>query len=141
MSVVDRDVTLTRVRAVALTLVAAMLAMAVGVAFVAREIPPRADGDVAGVLVPLTALFGLVSPVLGYRLYLLIRERPAPAAVERFRTATILGLAVTESAAFSGLIAYLLSGRVETLIGLVTHILLAGAIWPSDERLRMFEER
>jgi len=141
MSTGDREAALSRARLIALALVAGTVALALAIAVIARQIPPHPDGGAARVMVPLSALFGLVSPVLGYRLYLLIRERPAPAAAERFRTATILGLAVTEGAAFSGLIAYLLSGRYETLIGLVTHILLAGAIWPSDERLRMFEER
>ena len=89
------------------------------------------------------ALFGLVSPVIGFRLYQYQRERrPAVDSAEqgcaRFLRATILALAVTEGAAFFGVIAFMLGGGPFALVGVAMHLLLVGALWPSEEKLDRF---
>lgn len=89
------------------------------------------------------ALAGLISPVIGYRLYAWLRERyPAEAShVERcagFVRATLLSLAVSESVALFGIFAYWFSAALPALIGVVTHVILVGAVWPTDERLEAF---
>jgi len=105
------------------------------------ELLPTGDALVAAA--PPAALLGLVSPVVGYRLYLWVRERAArPASrAERcgaFVRANLVAMAVTEGAALFGIVAYLLSGRLFPLVGVLTHVLLAGAIWPSAEKLDLF---
>lgn len=89
------------------------------------------------------ALAGLVAPAIGYRVYLGVRAvRPgATSRRERaaaFRRATILSAAVTESAAMLGIIAYVMSADWAALTGVVTHVILVGAVWPSRERLESF---
>ena len=89
------------------------------------------------------SLIGLVSPVIGYRLYLLRRERvPTGAsrteACRAFLHAGIVALAVTQGAAILGLVGYALSGTLSALSGVLTHVLLVGAIWPAPERLESF---
>jgi hypothetical protein len=96
-------------------------------------------------LVGPAALLGLVSPVIGYRLYLLLRDRiPSEADVEArcrsFVSAGLVALAVTDGIALLGLVAYFVSGQPYSLVGVATHVLLAGAIWPSPERLQAFVE-
>ncbi len=91
------------------------------------------------------ALFGVVSPVIGYRLYHSIRDRLAPDASydERCRAfiqANLVALAVTEAAAFLGIVAYMLSREPWGLLGLLMHVLLAAAIWPSAERFHGFTD-
>jgi hypothetical protein len=90
-------------------------------------------------------LCGLVSLVIGYRLYAWLRERVPSGASHRqrcaaFVRATIVALAVTESTALFGVIVFWLSGEPIALIGVATHIILAGALWPGPERLRAFVE-
>ena len=91
------------------------------------------------------ALAGLVGPVIGYRLYLLFRERiDADSEVgERCRgfvRATTYALSITAAIAVAGAILFALTHEVATLVGALGHVLLAGAIWPSAERLEAFLE-
>lgn len=86
------------------------------------------------------ALAGLVSPVVGYRLFLWRRERLDASADPDVRCAgymqaTILSLSITEGIALLGIVVFLLTGRAFPLVGVVTHTLLTGAIWPSRERV------
>lgn len=88
-------------------------------------------------------LFGLLAPVIGFRLYEWLRSRGGDPETEleagkRFSNATLLALAVTEAAGALGVVAYLFSGRLVALTGLLTHVLLAGAIWPSMDRFELF---
>jgi hypothetical protein len=88
-------------------------------------------------------LLGIVSPVVGYRLYHLMLERipPRAGADERravFVRANVLAMGVTEAVAFFGVLVYGVTGEWVALTGLVTHVLLAGAVWPSPERLELF---
>ncbi len=91
------------------------------------------------------ALFGVVSPVIGYRLYHSVRDGLAPDASQgercrAFTRANLVALAVTEAAAFLGIVAYMLSGEPWGLLGLLMHVLLAAAIWPSAERFEGFTD-
>lgn len=91
----------------------------------------------------LAALTGLVSPVIGYRLYAWLRERiPAGAShaarCAGFLRATELALAVGAGIALFGIVAYCLSAVFAALIGVVTHMILVGAVWPTPERLETF---
>ncbi len=91
------------------------------------------------------SLIGLVSPVIGYRLYALQRERvPSGAGPAQrcrlFLRAGIVALAATEGAALLGVVGYMLSGTLSALSGVLTHVLLVGAIWPTPERLDAFLE-
>jgi len=96
-------------------------------------------------LAPPAALLGLVSPVIGYRLYALLAERVSPtedAGARRgaFLRATVVALSVADGVAVFGIVAFALSGKPMALIGVLTHVILTGAIWPSEERLETFLE-
>jgi len=119
--------------------------MAAGVLFVAALSGLFEPTGALSVLIGPAALFGLVGPVLGYRLYLLLRERiPAEAdAVERrrvFLRATLSALSITEAAALFGVLVFVFSGEWYAAVGVATHIILTGAIWPTQERLDAFLE-
>ena len=94
-------------------------------------------------LVAPAALLGIVSPVIGYRLFMMQAERvPAGACVAQgcraFLKAILVAMAVSEGIALFGLVAWLTSGRLIALIGIVTHMILVGAIWPAEARLERF---
>jgi xanthosine utilization system XapX-like protein len=96
-----------------------------------------------GFLAGPAALFGLVGLLIGYRLYHWLRERiPAGASEEarqaRFVQATIAALAVTDAVAVFGVVVYWFSGDPFALVGVVTHVILVGAVWPTPERLEEF---
>ena len=96
------------------------LAVPVVVVLTAGFDPPRALAFLVG---PAT-LFGLFSPAVGYRVYLWQREGGA-----RIERAAGLSLAVTEAAAYLGILVHVFSGRLSPLAGVVTHVILAAAIW------------
>lgn len=90
-----------------------------------------------------SVLFGLVSPVIGYRIYLKVRERSPKGfdgARRAFLRAHILAMVVTETAALFGCVAYILSPNPLAYAGFLMHVLLAGAIWPNRYRLEQFLE-
>jgi hypothetical protein len=94
----------------------------------------------------LAALLGIVSPLIGYRLYAWQRERDGVEGSHSrrcasFLRATVLALAVTEGVALLGVVAYWLTAEPHALIGVVTHVILVGAVWPTSERLANFIER
>jgi len=91
------------------------------------------------------ALFGLIAPVLGYRIYLHLRDSvPAGESVDvvcgLYLRATVFALGITEAAALLGVVAFMLGGGAFALVGLPMHLLLTGALWPSDEKLARFLE-
>ena len=105
-------------------------------------IPPRSQGLF---LVLPAGLIGLVSIAMGYRSYEWIRSRldadaSGPTRSRAFFVATVTALGVTEAAGLFGVIVYILSGRVVALSGVLTHVILAGAIWPTRERHDAFVE-
>jgi hypothetical protein len=100
---------------------------------------PRALGSLAAP----AALFGLVGLLIGYRLYHWLRERippgtPAAARQARFLRATVASLVVTEAVAIFGVVVYWYSDDPFALVGVVTHVILVGAVWPTPERLETF---
>ena len=127
---------LRRAVRVAGSLAAGVLALAAASGF----IESRSDFPALG---SLAALAGLVSPVIGYRLYAWLRERVPPGASHAVRCAgflraTALSLAVGGTVALFGIVAYGLSSVFAALIGVVTHMILVGAVWPTPERLETF---
>ena len=94
------------------------------------------------VLAPPAALLGLVSPVIGYRLYLWQRDRRSESSdrCAAYLRAVIVALAITEGIALLGIVIYLSTGRSFPLVGVLTHILLTGAIWPTREKIESWIE-
>jgi hypothetical protein len=94
-------------------------------------------------LVVPAGVLGLAAPAVGWRLQARIRER-APGGGEAGRRAyvgaVVSGLSVTAGASLLGVVAWFLSGDTLPLLGLVMHLLLAMALWPTDERLEQAEE-
>lgn len=130
--------TVARARLIAGALVAGVLLLTTASGLM------RAKAGLGGTVVP-AAVLGAVGPVIGFRLYLLTRDRiprEAPEALRRaaYLRAVLLALAVTEAAALFGVVIHGLTGNPLALIGVLTHVLLAGAIWPSPERLETFLE-
>ena len=81
--------------------------------------------------------------MLGYRLFAWFRERSATQTshatrCDAFFRATVLALAVTGAAAIFGVVSFWMSGRIESLIGVMTHVILSGALWPTPEKLEAF---
>lgn len=118
----------------------AMAAGALALAAATGLAEPRPAVPVLG---SAAALAGLVSPLIGYRLFAWLRERVPPGAshAERcagFLRATLLSVAAGESVALFGIVAYWLSSALAALIGVVTLVILAGAVWPTPERLESF---
>jgi len=102
---------------------------------------PRLDG-MEGLVVP-AAVVGAVSPAVAFRLYQLLRDRlagGASAALRRqtFLRANVLCFAITEGAAVFGVIVFALTGSPLALMGVLMHVLLGGALWPSEEKLAGF---
>jgi hypothetical protein len=86
------------------------------------------------------ALAGLVALAVGYRRYGTVLGRLAAGAaagprLAALRAATIASLSVTESTAIFGAIAFYFSREPVALVGLAAHLILAGAVWPTEGRL------
>ena len=95
------------------------------------------------VLVLPAGLFGLVAPAIAWRLQARILERARGSASERRRTyvrSLLVALAVTEGAAMLAVLAWHLSREAVALLALPMHLVLAFALWPSEERLARAEE-
>ena len=86
---------------------------------------------------------GLVSPVIAYRLYSLLGAKtPRDAALgvrcKAFQRVTVVALSVTAGAALFSIVTYAMSSDLAAMTGVVTHVLLSGAIWPSRVRLESY---
>ena len=128
--------TLKRTRLLATAMAAGVLLLTAVSGVV--SIPP-----VTRALAAPAALLGIVSPLLGFRLFAWLRERAATETSHAthcaaFLRATLLALSVTEAAAIFGVISFWMSGRIESLIGVVMHVILSGALWPTPEKLEAF---
>jgi hypothetical protein len=91
-------------------------------------------------------LAGLVALPFGWRANVTMRERvPDNLDVEtgctRYTAALLVALAITEGIAFVGIVCYTLGSELIALTGVLTHIMLSGALWPTPERVRPFLER
>jgi hypothetical protein len=118
------------------------LAMAGGVVFLAAigglvEIDPVPWAARASLAV---GLIGLIALVAAWRVYSTmiasIGTADLEAALARYTTALISALAITEGAAFLGVVCFMLGGRIEALTGIVTHVMLTGVLWPTAEKAR-----
>lgn len=131
----DRVLTATR------TVAAALLVAVLVLAAIAYRISPG-TGDFRVLVIP-AALAGLVSPVIAYRLYSVLGARTSPDAAlgvrcDAFQRVTVVALAVTAGAALFGIATYAMSSDLAAMTGVVTHVLLSGAIWPSRVRLESY---
>jgi hypothetical protein len=95
------------------------------------------------ILVAPVALAGIISPVVAYRLYEWRRTLvPADAGLaercQAFLTATSNAFMVSATVGLGGVAVHVLTGSIEALIGVVTHVIVAGALWPQPERLERF---
>ena len=106
------------------------LLLAVGVAF-----PSTPSGS--PLVVP-AGVAGLVAPAIAWRVQARVRERAHGGRA--YLRSVMLGLAVTEVAAMLGVAVWLLCRQIPALIGLPMHVLLVGALWPTEERMRQAEE-
>jgi hypothetical protein len=91
-------------------------------------------------LVGPAALAGIVAPALAHHLHARALSRVAPdsdagARRRAFVRAHVLSASITEAAALFGIVVHALTGQWLPMIGVVTHVLLAGALWPTAERL------
>lgn len=124
-----------------LRVVAACLLAGVAALWVTAHVVPfeARSGGWAGA----AALVGLVSPVVGYRLYVWLGTRLPRRAAEAevdaaWARATVVALAVTEAAALLCAVAFLLTRDPATYLGPAMHVLLTGALWPGPERRNAF---
>jgi hypothetical protein len=100
---------------------------------------PAASSPTRYLVLP-AALAGLVALAVGYQLYGAVLGRLAAGAaagprLAALRAATIASLSVTESTAIFGAIAFYFSREPVALVGLAAHLILAGAVWPTEGRL------
>ncbi|HEX5044081.1 MAG TPA: hypothetical protein VFV75_14325 [Candidatus Polarisedimenticolaceae bacterium] len=89
-------------------------------------------------LVVPAGVLGLVAPAIAWRLQARVREGASGRAEEGRRAylrSLFLGLAVTEGAAILGGIVWLLTREIQALIGLPMHLVMVGALWPTEERV------
>jgi hypothetical protein len=94
-------------------------------------------------LVVPAGVLGLVAPAVAWRLQARLRASAGGGAEEGRRVylrSLTVGLAVTELASMLGVGVWLVTREVQALIGLPMHLLMVGALWPTEERLRQAEE-
>ncbi len=132
----DRARALSTARLIAAVLGAGPLLLAA----VARLLP---SGEGGSWLVVPAGVLGLAAPAVAWRVQARVREAAtggADGGRRAYLRSVVVGLAVTEGTALLGVMAWLLSGEVPALIGLPMHLLMVGALWPTEERLQRAEE-
>jgi hypothetical protein len=102
------------------------------------------SSSASGLAAPV-ALAGIISPVVAYRLYAWVQSslRPEAGLRERcgaFLKANIIAFSVTAGVGLCGVVVFVFSGSIQALIGVVTHVIVAGALWPIPERMDRFLE-
>jgi hypothetical protein len=134
----DRDRTRTLASARAAAAILGVLAfLPLLLSLVASPVPRG-----TALVVPAGAI-GILAPALAWRLQAQIRERAggsAAGARRAYLRSVVVGLAITAAAALFGGIVWLLSRETAALAGLLMHVLLVGAIWPTEARLEHAEE-
>lgn len=131
-----KEKTLRSVRLVAALIGASPVVLAAAVAGIGGV--PSTDA-----LVFPAVLAGLIALPVAWRLYAALQGGAVAgeeARCRRFLVATACALAVTECAAIFGIVAFMLSRQGAALVGVATHVILAGAIWPTEARLESFLE-
>jgi len=94
-------------------------------------------------LVVPAGVLGLVAPAIAWRVQTRIREgaRGGAAGGRRAYVRSVTwSLCITEGAATLGVLVWLLSQAPQALIGLPLHLVMVGALWPTEERLQRAEE-
>lgn len=94
-------------------------------------------------LVVPAGILGLVAPAIAWRVQARIREAARGGAAGGRRAyvrSVTLSLCITEAAAILGVLVWLLTRQPEALIGLPMHLVMVGALWPTEERLQRAEE-
>lgn len=132
----ERARALSTARLVAAVLGVSPLLLAAGATLLSR-------GRGGSWLVVPAGVIGIVAPAVAWRLQARIRETAtggAAAGRAAYLRSVVVGLAVTEGAALLGVMAWVLSGEAPALIGLPMHLLMVGALWPTEERLQRAEE-
>ena len=102
-----------------------------------------APGEGASRLVVPAGMAGLVAPAIAWRVQARILDGAGGGAAGGRRAyvrSVTVGLAITEAAASLGVLVWLLTRQGEALIGLPMHLVMVGALWPSEERLQRAEE-
>jgi hypothetical protein len=89
------------------------------------------------------AIAGAVAPVVALRLFGWLRSRVPSAAPletrgELYMSALLVAVGVTEAAAFAGVLIAEFTGEPFAMLGLATHVVLVGVVWPNDERFAAF---
>ena len=121
------------------------VALAVGPVMVLALVTVFEPSSALGLLqIPAGAL-GLILPVVAYRLFLYRKSRLDPQRSEAERcsgyvSGFIVAAAVSEGAALVGSVTYVLTRHPATLLGLAMHLVILGAIWPSEDRVHWFIE-
>lgn len=133
------EAALARTRLIVAALAGGVLVLAAGSGFVDFG----GDGAFGRMLSLPVGLAGLVALVVGWRLFMTMRDRAADVeevetGIQRYSAALLMALALTEGVAFVGVVAYMLGGTLIALTGVATHVLLTGILWPAGEKIRPF---
>ena len=132
------DTTVARMRLIVLALTAGVLALATASGFI--ELGVLEFARVAGML---AGLAGLVVLPAAWRVYLAMREGSSDVAdvqtgCNRYSSAVLMALAMSEGVAFIGIVFYLMGAEIVSMLGVVTHVLLTGVLWPTAEKVHPF---
>jgi hypothetical protein len=89
------------------------------------------------------AIFGAIAPVVSLRQFGRLRSRVAPGVPletrgEHYLTALLVAVGITEAAAFAGVLISEFTGEPLAMLGLATHLVLVGVVWPNEERFAAF---
>jgi hypothetical protein len=132
--------TLEQTLTTARLILGAMVGTLVLVAALCLLLPRGPWGDF---LIAPAGIVGIVSPAIGYRLFHWFGERLPQGAgdTEReasFLRASVLAVSVTEGSALLGIVTFAMTGALTAMIGVVSHMILTGALWPTEDRLEFF---
>ena len=133
------DAAVLRTRLIAAALVAGPIPVVVAGWFLS----PLTDG--LGSFAIAFGAIGLIAPAAGYHLFLSGKSRldasgPSEDAerIKQYEQSFLFALSLSEGGALLGCVAWLLTGLTPTLIGVATHILVVGALWPSRGLVEWF---
>ena len=89
------------------------------------------------------AIAGAIAPVVALRLFGWLRSRvpdgaPLETRGELYMSALLVAVGITEAAAFAGVLIAEFTGEPFAMLGLATHVVLVGVVWPNHERFAAF---
>ena len=89
-------------------------------------------------------LIGLVWLVAGWRLFQHLTEKSADQGgdgwLQRYEFATLLVFGISEGVAMLGAVWFMLGAEPIAATGVVTHLVLLGALWPTAEKAAAFSK-